>query len=99
MDALQLIAEPNRRMILRLVWDRELAASEIASNFDVTFGAVSQHLAILREADFVKVRRHGNKRLYRTDIAALGPLAAILEDMWRTTLQSLAITIEVSEDQ
>lgn len=92
-----MIAEPKRRMILRLVWDRELAATDIAANFNVTFGAISQHLAILRESDFVKVRRDGNKRLYRTDREGLGPLAAVLEEMWRTTLQNLASTIENEE--
>ena len=55
MDALQVIGEPRRREILRLVWDRERTAGDIAGQFDVTFGAVSQHLAVLRDAGFVDV--------------------------------------------
>ncbi len=92
-----MIAEPKRRTILRLVWDQELAATDIAANFDVTFGAVSQHLAVLREADFVMVRRDGNKRFYQTNKEALGPLATVLEEMWRTKLRNLASTIESAE--
>jgi DNA-binding transcriptional ArsR family regulator len=87
MDPLQVIAEPNRRRILGLVWDRELSASEIADQFDSTFGAVSQHLSVLRAAKLVSLRRDGNRRYYRANRDAL-------EAMWRDTLRGLARTIE-----
>ena len=83
MDPLQVIAEPNRRRILGLVWERELSASQIADAFESTFGAVSQHLAILREARLVSVRREGNHRFYQADRQAL-------EAMWQQTLRGLA---------
>lgn len=94
MDPLQVVAEPKRREILRIVWDDERSAGEIADQFDVTFGAVSQHLSILREAGYVHVRRDGNRRLYRTDKKALGPLRHTLEAMWETTLNDLARVVE-----
>jgi DNA-binding transcriptional ArsR family regulator len=98
MDALQVIGEPRRREILRLVWDRERTAGDIAAQFDVTFGAVSQHLAVLRGAGFVSVRRAGNQRYYRTDRAALGPLAQALEAMWASSLDRLAAAVEADPD-
>ena len=82
-----MIAEPNRRRILGLVWDREMSVSEIADQFDSTIGAVSQHLAVLRAASFVSMRREGNRRYYRANHSAL-------EEMWRETMRSLADTIE-----
>ena len=94
MDALQIVSEPRRREILRLVWDEELSAGDIAGRFDVTFGAVSQHLGILRDAGFVKARRDGNRRLYRADRQRLGPLAQALEAMWNETLDRLAEAVE-----
>lgn len=94
MDELQVIAEPRRRQILALVWDREMAAGEIAARFDVSFGAVSQHLGILRESGFVRVRRDGNRRFYRADKERLGPFREVLERMWGETLDHLAETIE-----
>jgi DNA-binding transcriptional ArsR family regulator len=94
MDALQVIAEPRRRKILALVWDRELPAADIAAHFDVTFGAVSQHLAVLRRAEFVTVRKEGNRRFYRADQDSLGPFKDVLETMWGDTLKNLADTIE-----
>jgi DNA-binding transcriptional ArsR family regulator len=87
MDPLQAIAEPNRRRILGLVWNRELSASEIADQFESTFGAVSQHLAILRDARLVTMRKEGNRRFYQADRTAL-------EEMWREALRSLAETID-----
>lgn len=95
MDALQVVSEPRRREILRLVWSDELSAGEIAGRFDVTFGAVSQHLGILRDAGFVQLRREGNRRLYRADRERLGPLAQALEAMWTDTLDRLADAVEL----
>jgi DNA-binding transcriptional ArsR family regulator len=94
MDALQVVSQPRRREILRLVWTDELSAGDIAGRFDVTFGAVSQHLGILREAGFVQLRREGNRRLYRADRERLGPLAQALEAMWTQTLDRLADAVE-----
>lgn len=92
-----MIAEPRRRRILGLVWDEEMAAGEIAGSFDVTFGAVSQHLAVLRESGFVDVRTDGNRRLYRANKEALGPLRVVLESMWSDALDDLATAIEEEE--
>jgi DNA-binding transcriptional ArsR family regulator len=98
MDAFQLVSQPQRREILRLVWDRELSAGEIAGRFDVTFGAISQHLRLLRDAGFVRARRDGNHRLYRADRERLGPLAVALEAMWSDTLDRLAAAVEADQD-
>ena len=90
MDAVQVVAEPRRREILRLCWNRERTAGDIASHFDVTFGAVSQHLAVLREAGLVSVRHEGTRRWYRADRQAIGPLSAYLESLWADQLNVLA---------
>jgi DNA-binding transcriptional ArsR family regulator len=97
MDALQVIAEPRRREILRLVWDDEVSAGDIAAQFDVSFPAVSQHLAVLRRAGFVSVRRDGQRRLYRADRERLGALADVLQRMWTSALDDLAALAEEAE--
>lgn len=99
MDGLQVVAEPRRREILRLVWDRELAAGDIASRFDVSFPAVSQHLGVLRDAGFVSVRREGRARLYKADRRALGPLRPLLQKMWTQSLDRLAQLVEDEEER
>ena len=97
MDAMRVVAEPHRREILRLVWDGERSASEIAARFELTFGAVSQHLGVLRKAGFVLVRRDGSRRFYRANREALGPLAGMLEQMWAGRLDRVAELAEAEE--
>jgi len=97
MDTLQVIAEPTRRRILGLIWDEELAAGQIAEHFDVTFGAVSQHLGILRDAGLVKVRPEGTHRMYSADRDALASYESVLRAMWTDQLQQIADAIEAEE--
>lgn len=94
MDGIQVIAEPHRRHILSLIWDEERTAGDIAAEFAITFGAVSQHLGVLRESGFVKVRSVGNQRIYRADKEGLGPLRPMLEAMWAAKLDDLARAVE-----
>jgi DNA-binding transcriptional ArsR family regulator len=96
MDLVKVVGGPTRREILRLVLDEELPVGEIAARLPVTIGAVSQHLAVLREAGFVTMRRAGRQRLYRADTAALRDFAPMLEAMWRLDVEHLA---RVAEDR
>lgn len=97
MDAVRAVAEPRRREILRLVWDAELSAGEIAERFDVTFGAVSQHLKVLRDSGLITLRQDGKKRFYRADRENMGPLADYLQSMWAAKLDTLAELAEAAE--
>ena len=64
-EALRALAEPRRRAILQLVAHSELSAGEIASRFDVTRTAVSQHLTVLKHAGLLSERKLATRRLYR----------------------------------
>lgn len=86
---LDAISSPRRREILRLVWDEELSAGEIAGTFDVSWPAVSQNLKVLRTAGLVRERRVGTKRFYRADHEALGPVGEVLRQMWEQDLDAL----------
>ncbi len=96
-QALKAIAEPSRRKILRLVRDNELPAGEIASHFEVTRPAISQHLRVLKTAGLITERRVGTKRLYRARIEGLEELRAFLNDFWEGRLQLLARAAENKE--
>ena len=97
MDTLQLIAEPRRQEILRLVWNDELAVGMLVDRLELSYGGVSQHLALLRDAGLVTVRRDGKRRLYRADHERLGPLVAFLESFWADRLDRLADLAEEAE--
>ena len=93
-DALRAIAEPRRREILRLVWNAELPAGEIAARFAVTRPAISQHLRVLKEAGLVTERRDGTRRLYRARPEGLAEVRAFLEGMWDDSLERLRDSAE-----
>jgi DNA-binding transcriptional ArsR family regulator len=95
---LEAVRAPRRRVMLRLVWDRERTAGEIAGAMpEISFAAVSQHLRILREAGAVEVRRCGRQRFYQAKREALGPLASWLEQMWGESLDRLTHLAEAAE--
>src|SRR2546423_8587412 len=77
--AIRAIAERPRREIVRLVRDRELTAGQIASHFEVSRPAVSQHLRILKDSGLVTERRQGTRRYYKARVEGLAELRAFLE--------------------
>ena len=87
--AMEIVAEPMRRELLRLVWDEERTVSELVEAFDVTQPAISFHLRVLREGGLVSVRREGKQRYYRAEREALGGLQAYLEAYWGDRLLRL----------
>ena len=95
--ALRALAEPRRREILALIRDRELPAGDIARRFDVTRPAISQHLAVLRDADLVSERRDGTRRLYRARPAGAAELRDWLETFWDDGLERLRTAAEQRE--
>jgi DNA-binding transcriptional ArsR family regulator len=95
--ALKAIAAPRRRQILTLVGAGELSAGEIASHFDVTRPAVSQHLNVLKEAGLVSERRNGTRRLYSVRPEGLAELKQFLEHFWDPRLESLKREAEKEE--
>jgi DNA-binding transcriptional ArsR family regulator len=93
---LSALHSPRRREILRLCWDAPLAAGAVHEALpDVTFGAVSQHLHVLREAGLVDVDKHGRERRYRTRRGALGPLRNWLQATWDDALYRLQLAAEL----
>lgn len=94
--ALAALGTPRRREILRLVWDEERTAGAIRAQLpDVTFGAVSQHLRILRDAGLVSCRPDGRRRLYRARRRAVGPMKGPLEAHWNDALYRLKLLAEL----
>lgn len=95
--ALHALAEPRRRDILALVQARELSAGEIASRFDVSWPAISQHLGVLKSAGLVAERRAGTRRLYRARPEGLAELRAYLDRFWADGLDRLKREAEREE--
>ena len=93
-DALRAIAHPGRRTMLRLVWDEERAATELADAAGMSKSAASQHLKLLRDAGLVTVRVDANRRLYRADLQRVGEIASFLDEFSAAPLRRLRATAE-----
>lgn len=74
-----------------------MAAGEIASHFDVTRPAISQHLAVLKDAGLIAERREGTKRIYRLRPEGLEEVRRFIEAMWDERLQVLRAEAEAEE--
>jgi DNA-binding transcriptional ArsR family regulator len=88
-EAIDAIAHPGRRALLRLVLDRELPVSELAERIGVSQPAASQHLKVLRDAGLVRGRVDGRRRLYRVDLNGLERLRRELDAYWGPALRAL----------
>ncbi len=95
--AIRAIAEPRRRAILHLIRRRELSAGQIASHFDVTRPAISQHLGVLKRAGLVTERRAGTRRLYRARPKGLQGLRDYLDGVWSARLGLFKRAAEAEE--
>jgi DNA-binding transcriptional ArsR family regulator len=68
------LADPSRRAIFESLTKGESAVRDITPKFKFSQPAVSQHLAVLREAGLVAERREGRLVYYRVEPKGLRPL-------------------------
>jgi DNA-binding transcriptional ArsR family regulator len=83
MLAFTALADPTRRQIVEMLAGGERTAGDIASQFDVSAPAISQHLKVLREARLVRVRAEAQRRIYTLDAEGIGEIDAWLSDIRR----------------
>jgi DNA-binding transcriptional ArsR family regulator len=94
---IQALSNETRFKIVDLVREREMAAGTIARRFKLTRPAVSQHIAILRQAGLLDERRVGAQRHYVVRSEAFDELAAYIEGFWRPRLRRLKQVAEAVE--
>jgi DNA-binding transcriptional ArsR family regulator len=81
--AFEALGDSTRRQIVELLSERELSAGEIASRFEMSAPAISQHLKVLRESRVVHVRIDAQRRIYSIDPAGLAEIDAWLRRVRR----------------
>jgi DNA-binding transcriptional ArsR family regulator len=77
--AIDALAHPTRRAMLRLVLDRELPVGELARRTGLSQPA----------ARLVRGRVDGRRRLYQVDLQGLQRLRAELDSLWEPALLAL----------
>lgn len=94
MHAFDVLGDPVRRRILELLLESECSAGEVTAVVQREFGisqpAVSQHLRVLRESGFARVRPEGTRRLYAVEPAPLQEVDVWLEPFRAFWTQRLA---------
>ena len=62
LDVFQVIADPSRRQMLRMLSKDSLTINSIAENFHMSRPAVSKHVKILYNAGFISITGIGRHR-------------------------------------
>ncbi|WP_028656889.1 ArsR/SmtB family transcription factor [Nocardioides sp. J54] len=93
-DAWSALADPTRREIFARLSVRPRSVTDLASELPVSRPAVSQHLKVLKDADLVRVRAEGTRRIYSADPAGLREMRQELEGFWSATLANFKRLVE-----
>jgi DNA-binding transcriptional ArsR family regulator/uncharacterized protein YndB with AHSA1/START domain len=83
---IKVLGSPIRREILWRIWTTELPVAAILSKLDISGPTLSVHLAALRDAGLVTVRKDGTTRFYRARPEAMIGVRRLLDetDKWRS---------------
>ena len=96
----EVMAEPNRRLILDLLRQRERTVGDLVAAMAVSQPAVSKHLKVLRGAGLVESRSEAQRRFYRVRPHPLREVDTWLEPyraMWTRSLDALERHLNESE--
>jgi DNA-binding transcriptional ArsR family regulator len=63
-DAFKALSDPTRRMIIRLLREKDMTAGEIADQFNMTKPSISHHLSTLKNAKLIQDERNGQNLIY-----------------------------------
>jgi len=86
------LGDDSRRAMLGLLSKKPRTSTELGAPFAMTASAISQHLAVLREAGLVEVERVGKYRVYKLSPQPLRDAAewmVHLEAQWTERLDRL----------
>ena len=86
----KVLSAATRVKLIQLLKDGALCVGAIAARLDVTQGAVSQHLRILRDAELVSAERRGYFIHYRLNPESLKKCRAALSRLLRADADTSA---------
>jgi DNA-binding transcriptional ArsR family regulator len=98
-DGWAALADPTRREIFARLAERPRSVTDLASELPVSRPAVSQHLRVLKEAELVRVRPEGTRRIYAVDPGGLRTMRAELETFWSAALTNFKRLAEAEYEE
>jgi DNA-binding transcriptional ArsR family regulator len=97
LDVFQVVADPSRRQILRLLLKDSLTINSLAEHFDMSRPAVSKHIKILHGAGFISIRDIGRERhciLNQEGFEKLQEWINYFDNFWLSKLGKLKSLLE-----
>ncbi len=91
-DVFGVIADPSRRQILQLLSKKSLTINALAENFDMSRPAVSKHIKLLYNAQFISITDIGRERyciLKQEGFTELQKWIDYFDKFWDTKLKKL----------
>jgi DNA-binding transcriptional ArsR family regulator len=91
-DVFHAVADANRRGVLDILSKGEATVGGLVDGVGLSYSAVSQHLAILRDVGLVHFRSAGRQRVYKLNPAPLREIAGWVshyEAFWNERLDRL----------
>jgi DNA-binding transcriptional ArsR family regulator len=92
LDAFQVIADPSRRQILKLLSKDSLTINSLAENFEMSRPAVSKHIKILYSSGFISIQDIGRERhciLKQDGFNKLQEWIDFFDKFWESKLKKL----------
>lgn len=97
MDPFDALGDANRREILRLLSEEDLAVGELADSLPISRPAVSRHLRLLKDAGMVAERAEGTRRIYHLQNEGVEAVRSYLEAVWGVAAARFRIMAENSK--
>lgn len=99
METIAALSDPTRLKIVEMLAGKELPAGAIASKFDISAPAVSQHLKVLKDAKLVTVRADAQRRLYSLNRDGFEEMEEWLSRIRRYWMKNLDALEKILRDQ
>jgi len=92
LDAFQVIADPSRRQMMKLLSKDSMTINALAENFDMSRPAVSKHIKIMYTAGFISITDIGRERycvLKQDGFNELQDFINFFDNFWNSKLKKL----------
>ena len=92
LDVFQVIADPSRREMMRMLSEKSLTINSLAEHFDMSRPAVSKHVKIMYNAGFISIEDIGRERyctLKKDGFDELQKWISFFDNFWKTKLKNL----------
>lgn len=91
------LSDPTRRSILEKLKEKDFSLLELSEDYNMSFQAISKHLAQIEKADLLVRRREGRNQFYRFNAEPLEEAIGWISRnhiLWKQSFDNLQILLE-----